>query len=142
MLMYCLDRRKTREMCDEAVDDCLEALKFSDWFVTSKVLEKFYDALLANDDILFFSEDFSKVTCFTNEVGILGVDLDNINLDNNNNFDEDNPETIIHVRLLAWRNIFEKCKSFKKDKGKKLMLWHGIQKDIGISACQKMRKNE
>ena len=48
-------------MCNEVVDDCLGALKFiPDWFVTSKVLEKFHSALLANDDILFFDEDFSK----------------------------------------------------------------------------------
>ena len=38
-------------MCDKAVDDCLAALKFiPDWFVTSTMLEKFHDALLANDD--------------------------------------------------------------------------------------------
>ena len=29
-------------MCDEAVDDCLAALKFiPDWFVASKMLKKF-----------------------------------------------------------------------------------------------------
>ena len=38
-------------MCDKAVDDCLAALKFiPDWFVTIKMLEKFHDALLINDD--------------------------------------------------------------------------------------------
>ena len=35
--VYCLDKYKTQKMCDEAVDDCLAALKFiPDWFVTSK----------------------------------------------------------------------------------------------------------
>ena len=34
------------------------------------------------------------------------------------NFHEDDPETIIHVRLLAWHNKFEKCKAFKKDLSK------------------------
>ena len=49
-------------MCDEAVNYCLAALKFiCAWFVTSKTQEKFNDALLANNDILFFNEDFSKV---------------------------------------------------------------------------------
>ena len=67
------------------------------------MFEKFYNTLLANDDILFFEEDFSKITCFANEIGILGVDLDKINLDDNNNFYEDDPDAIIHVRLLAWR---------------------------------------
>ena len=40
-------------MCDEAVDDYLTTLKLIfDWFVTSKMLEKFHYALNANDDIL------------------------------------------------------------------------------------------
>ena len=33
-------------MCDEAVDDSLAALKLiADWFVTSKMIKKFYNAL-------------------------------------------------------------------------------------------------
>ena len=39
------------------------------------------------------------------------VDLDKINLDNDNNFDEDDPDTIIHVRRLAWHSKFKKCKA-------------------------------
>ena len=40
-------------MCDEAVDDYLTTLKLIfDWFVKSKMLEKFHYALNANDDIL------------------------------------------------------------------------------------------
>ena len=55
MLIYCPNRYKTQKTCDEAADDCLGALKlFPDWFVTSKMLENVHDALLANDDILFF----------------------------------------------------------------------------------------
>ena len=55
MQLYCSSRYKTPKNYDEAVDDCLVALKFiSDRFVTSKIREKFYDALLANDDTLFF----------------------------------------------------------------------------------------
>ena len=46
---------------------------------------------------------------------ILGVDLDKINLDNDNNFGENDFETIIHVRILAWHNKFEKRKAYKKD---------------------------
>ena len=51
------------------------------------MLEKFYDSLLSKNDI----------------------HLDDVN------FDEDDPEATIHIRLLAWRNKFEKDKSFKKD---------------------------
>ena len=46
---------------------------------------------------------------FCNEMGILSIDLNNINLDNSN-YDEDEPGTIIHVRLLAWHIKFEKRK--------------------------------
>ena len=43
-----------------------------------------------------------KVLIFiTNERHIVVVDLDKIILDNGNYFDEDNPDTIIHERLLA-----------------------------------------
>ena len=118
MLFNCPDRYKThKKMCDGAVNDCLAVFKFiPDWFVTSKMLEKFHDALLANDDILFFDAEFSKVTFFAIEMGILGVDLDKTNIDDDNNFDENDPETIIHVRLLAWRNKFEKRTAYKRYK--------------------------
>ena len=46
-------------------------------------------------------------------MGIVSVDLNNINIDHVN-FDEDNPETIIHVRLLACRNRFKQCKISKE----------------------------
>ena len=42
----------------------------------------------------------------------LGIDLNNINLDDTN-YDEDYPKNIIHTRLLAWHIKFEKCKTLK-----------------------------
>ena len=42
----------------------------------------------------------------------MGVNLNNINLDNN--FDEDDPDTIILIRFLAWHIKFEKRKELKK----------------------------
>ena len=45
---------------------------------------------------------------------ILSVGFCNINLDDVN-FDEDDPETIIHVRRMGWRNRFKQRKAFKKD---------------------------
>ena len=40
LLKYYLDRYQTQEICDEAVDACLPALKFvPDLFVTNKMLE-------------------------------------------------------------------------------------------------------
>ena len=58
-------------MRDKAVESCLAALKFiPDWFDISKMLEKFHDDLLANVDILYFDDNFSKVTFFADEIGI------------------------------------------------------------------------
>ena len=47
-------------------------------------------------------------------MGILNIDLININLDQN--FDEDNPDTISFIRLLAWHIKFEERKKIKKNK--------------------------
>ena len=46
-------------------------------------------------------------------MGIFGVDLDNINLDDIH-FYEDDPETIIHVSFLVWKNKFQKRKTLEK----------------------------
>ena len=86
----------------------------SDWFVTSKMLENFCDALLINDDILFFDEDFSKVIFLANEMGIVGVDPVNINLDDDFNIYEDDAETINHVRLLVGIINLKNAKHLKK----------------------------
>ena len=58
-------------------------------------------------------------------MGILDIDLNCINL-YDNNFDEDDPDTIIHVRLLAWDTKVEKCKALKKELNEGLMpvVWH------------------
>ena len=115
ILVYCPNRYQTQGMCDEAVADCPATLKFiSHWCVTSKMLETFHNALLDNDDILFFNQDFNKVTFIANLIHFIAVDLDKINLDEDINFDEDDLDTIIHVRLLAWCSKFEKCQALKK----------------------------
>ena len=53
-----------------------------------------------NDDIIFVNEDSINVTFVSDEMGILSVDLNDINLDDVN-FDKDDLETIIHIRLLV-----------------------------------------
>ena len=83
------------------------------------MIKKFDGTLFVNHDILL-DEDSVNVTFSRDEIGILSVDLDNINLDDFN-FDEDGPETIIHVRLMAWRNKLKQRKSCKKDLSKELM---------------------
>ena len=74
MIVYCPDECKTQRMCDEAVDDCLAALKLvSNWFVTSKIYKnlqkKVYTALYADENILYFDEDSGNDFC--NEMAIL-----------------------------------------------------------------------
>ena len=88
-------------MYDKVVVDFLPALKFvPNWFVTSKMIKKLHNTLFTDDDILFFDGDSVSVTYFSDELGILSVDINNINLDDVN-FYEDDHETIIHVRLMA-----------------------------------------
>ena len=43
-------------------------------------------------------------------MSILNIDLKINNLKINISFDEDDPDTIIHIRLFAWRIKFEKRK--------------------------------
>ena len=68
--------------------------------------------MYADEHILYFNKDSGDVTFCCDEMGILSVNLNNINLDNN--FDEEHPVTIILFRLLAWHNKFEKRKARKK----------------------------
>ena len=100
-------------MCDEPFDDSLAALKLiSDWFVTSKMIKKLSTALYADDGLLFFDEDSGNVTFCCDEMGILSVNFNNINLDNN--FDEDDPDLNILIRPLAWHSKFKTRKALKK----------------------------
>ena len=50
---------------------------------------------------------------------ILAIDRNNISLDDVN-FDD--PETIVHVRLMAWRDQFKQRRAHKKELSKELML--------------------
>ena len=45
-------------------------------------------------------------------MSIFSVNLNTINLDNN--FDENDPDTIILTRLLAWHSKFKKSEALKK----------------------------
>ena len=65
-------------------------------------------------------KNFGKVKFLSGQRVIFSVGLHKINLDYAD-FCKDDPETIIHVRLLVWRNKFEKHKAFKKDITKELM---------------------
>ena len=73
---------------------------------------------------IYFNENPGNILFSSNEMGILNIDLNNINVDNN--FDEDDPDTIILIRLLAWYIKFDKRKALTKELHEKLMLiaWH------------------
>ena len=108
-------------------NDGLATLKFiPDLFVTSKTVKKLLSTLYADDNILYYNEDSVKVIFSCNEMGILNIDLNNINLDVTY-YNEDDPETIIHIRLLSWPIKFEKRKAFKKEFNEELMLVSSIQ---------------
>ena len=95
MLKYCLHTCKTQEVCDNVFDDFLPALKLiPNWFVASEIIKKLHNALFEEDDTLFFDEDSGRVTFSSDEICNLSVDLNNINLDDVN-FYEDDPENLI-----------------------------------------------
>ena len=77
------------------------------------MIKKLFTALCADENILYFAENFGNVVFNYNEMGILNIDVSCINLDNKN-FDEGDSGTIIHVRLLAWHTKFENAKNLKK----------------------------
>ena len=63
------------------------------------MIKKLYTALYADENILYFNEDSGNVVFSCIEIGVLKIDHNDINLDNH--FDEDDPDTIILIRLLA-----------------------------------------
>ena len=75
--------------------------------------------MYSDDGLLFFDEDSGDVTFCFNKMGILIVNLNNVNLDHN--FDEDNPGTIILIRFLAWYIKSKKRKALKNKISEELM---------------------
>ena len=64
------------------------------------MIKKLLTALYADDNIFCFNEEFCNVVFSCNKMGILSIDLIDINLDDTN-YDEIDPETNIHIRILA-----------------------------------------
>ena len=84
-----------------------------------------FTSLFADEKMLYFNEDSSDVTFCCNQMGILSVNLNNINLDDTN-YEEDDSDTIVLIRLLAWHIKSEKRKALKKKISEELMpiAWH------------------
>ena len=68
-----------------------------DWFVMSKMIEKFDNDVFSNYDIVFGNKDSDIVTLLSNYIGLNSINFNNDNLDDDN-FDVCDPETINHVR--------------------------------------------
>ena len=106
LIVYCSDKYKFQKLCDEGVNDCLAVLNIYSWLVCYKL--NYYKTLycfVCRCCLLFFYEDSDNVPLCCNEMGILSVNLHNINLDN---FDEGDPDTIILIRHLAGHSKFKK----------------------------------
>ena len=88
------------------------------------MIKKLFTALYADENILYFDEGSGDVVFKCNEMGILNIDLNNVSLDNS--FDEDDPDTIIPIRLLGCHIKFVKRKELKKQLSEELMpvAWH------------------
>ena len=112
-IVYCLYKYITQKMCDETVNDSLVALKLiPDWFVTSKMINKLFTALHADESILYFNEASRDAAFSYSEMGIVDIDLNNINLDDN--FDEEDPNTIILIRIWLGILSLKNAKNLKK----------------------------
>ena len=70
------------------------------WSCWSEMIKKHFSVLHAKKNILCFDEDSRKFVFVCNEMGILNIALNNINLVNN--FNDDDPESITPIWLLAW----------------------------------------
>ena len=94
----------------------------SDRFVISNIIRKRLTALYADKYIPYFIKNSGDTVFCCNEMGIFSTGLNDINLDDSN-YDKDDPETIIHIRFLAWHIKFKKC---KKKISEKIMpiAWH------------------
>ena len=69
--------------------------------------------MFADESTLYFNEDSGDAAFIYNEMGIVTIYLDNINLDDN--FDKEDPNTIILIRFLDWHTKFAKRKELKKN---------------------------
>ena len=73
------------------------------------MIKKVFTALHAYGNILCFNENSNNLKFCCNEMSILSVNLNNINHDDSN-YREDDSDTIILIKLLAWNIKFEKHK--------------------------------
>ena len=78
------------------------------------------DVFFFNNEIVFVIAGFHNVRLFNDDVGLVNVDLNNASLDDDS-FDGDDPENIIHVTLIICCNRYKQCKPCQNEESKKLM---------------------
>ena len=126
-------------MCDIIVDACLSSC----WFITAKIFEILNEVVFSNDDkdLDYIVPD--TVTFVSDDMGIKTISLNVINLDDNS-FNEDGHEIVIHVKLIAWCIKYRQRKASKKDLSKELMFlsWYvTIWWDWCVSDDEKKEQN-
>ena len=65
------------------------------------------------DDIIFINADSDNAILFSDDMALNTIDFNNINLVDDD-FDEEDPDTSIDVRLIAWCNRYKEYKAWKK----------------------------
>ena len=78
------------------------------WLVTSEMIKELSSPLSEEENIIYLNEDASNEIFSSKKIDILNTYLNNINLVNT--FDEDDPDTIILIRILSWYIKYEKHK--------------------------------
>ena len=117
------------------VDACL----YSCWFITAKIFEILNEVVFSNDDKDLDYIDPDIVTFVSDDMGIKIISLNVINLDDNN-FNEDGREIVIHVKLIAWCIKYRQRKASKKDLSKELMFLSWYATMWWNWLCQMMKK--
>ena len=117
------------------VDACL----YSCWFITAKIFEILNEVVFSNDDKDLDYIDPDIVTFVSDDMGIKTISLNVINLDDNN-FNEDGREIVIHVKLIAWCIKYRQRKASKKDLSKELMFLSWYATMWWNWLCQMMKK--
>ena len=117
------------------VDACL----YSCWFITAKIFEILNEVVFSNDDKDLDYIDPDIVTFVSDDMGIKTISLNVINLDDNN-FNEDGREIVIHVKLIAWCIKYRQRKASKKDLSKELMFLSWYATIWWDWLCQMMKK--
>ena len=128
MLIFCPDRYKIQKMCDETVVYFLQ-VKYLQCSIILYLLIMTYSFLMRIFVVMFFAT----------EMGILGVNVDKTNLDDNKNLFEDHPDinhvkkTCKELKTVAWHSTrwWKWCLPEDEKKGKELIFTDKVGK------CQK-----